>query len=386
MRVALYHPWIYLKSGLERTILEINRRSRHDWTFYTSHYDRAGTYPELGDARIVELPRISVRRNYLSVLRGALSIATCKLDPAEFDVLVISCEGIGDLMTLRNTARPIGCLCFTPLRATFDASYRARLLARAGWKRPAALAIEFAFRMLDRLCWRRYQQVLAISDTVRQRIAAGGLREASRVDVAYPGIDVRQIRAADQWQPYFLLAGRIMWTKNIEMGIAAFAQARAKIGPEWRLVIAGMVDAKSEAYMAALRAFAAEVGGVEFRVAPSDDEMRALYEGCTAVVFTAFNEDWGLVPLEAMAAGKPVIAVNRGGPCETVLHGQTGYLEEDSPEAFARRMTELAANQPLARQLGLAGTERVRQFTWDAFVEGLDRMVDQLAEPTTPAP
>ena len=225
-----------------------------------------------------------------------------------------------------------------------------------------------------------------LEQAVMHYLDSVGLRDARDVQVAYPGIDPGQIRAADQWQPYFLLAGRIMWTKNIEMGIAAFAQARAKIGPEWRLVIAGMVDAKSEAYMTALRAFAAEVGGVEFRVAPSDDEMRALYEGCTAVVFTAFNEDWGLVPLEAMAAGKPVIAVNRGGPCETVLHGQTGYLEEDSPEAFARRMTELAANQPLARQLGLAGTERVRQFTWDAFVEGLDRMVDQLAEPTTPAP
>ena len=379
MRVALYHPWIYLRSGLERTILEINRRSRHDWTFYTSHYDRDGTYPELGDARIVELPRIPVRRTYLSVLRGALSIASCKLDPDAFDVLVISCDGIGDLMTLRNTARPIGCLCFTPLRATFDASYRERVLARAGWMRPAALAIEVVFRVLDRLCWRRYRAVLAISDTVRQRIAAGGLREASRVAVAYPGIDARQIRAAEQWQPYFLLAGRIMWTKNIELGIAAFARARAQMGPQWRLVIAGMVDAKSEAYMASLRAFAAEVGGVEFCVAPSDEAMRALYEGCTAVLFTAFNEDWGLVPLEAMAAGKPVIAVNRGGPSESVLHGQTGYLEEDTPDAFAARMTELAANQPLARQLGLAGTERVGQFTWDAFIDGLDRMVDELA-------
>src|SRR5690606_14564601 len=105
---------------------------RHDWTFYTSHYDRDGTYPELQDARIVELPRVSVRRDYLAVLRGALSIATRKLDPATFDVLVISCEGLGDLMTLRNAERPLLCLCFTPLRATFDAEYRARPMRRMG--------------------------------------------------------------------------------------------------------------------------------------------------------------------------------------------------------------------------------------------------------------
>jgi len=387
MRVALYHPWIYLRSGLERTILEINRRSRHDWTFYTSHYDRDGTYPELRDARIVEVQRVSVERSYRAVLRSAFSIATCRLDPHAFDVLVISCDGIGDLMALRNTARPLGCLCFTPLRATFDESYRARLLARLGPRRPAALVIEAAFRMLDRLCWRRYRRVIAISETVRQRIANGGLRAARDVTVAYPGIDTGQIRPSDTWQPYFLLAGRIMWTKNIELGIAAFARARAldsrepdRLGPEWRLVIAGMVDAKSQPYMDALQTFAAQVGGVEFRVAPSDEAMRALYEGCTAALFTAFNEDWGLVPLEAMAAGKPVIAVDCGGPRETILHGETGFLEPDDPNAFARRMRELAADQALARRMGLAGSERVRHFTWDTFVEGLDLMVDQLAE------
>lgn len=379
MRVALYHPWIYLKSGLERTILEISRRSRHDWTFYTSHYDRDGTYPELAAARIVELERVSVRRTYLSVARSALSIATCRLDPRSYDVLVISCEGIGDLMTLRNSARPVGCLCFTPLRAIFDAEYRARQLARAGIMRPLALLAEAAFRVVDRICWRRYSRVVAISETVRQRIVAGGLRAAADIGVLYPGMDAAQIREAPGRQPYFLIAGRIMWTKNIELGLAAFARARARLGPEWRLVIAGMVDAKSQDYMASLRQFAAEVGGVEFRVGPSDPEMRVLYEGCAGVLFTAFNEDWGLVPLEAMAAGKPVIAVDRGGPRESILHGQTGFLEANDPDAFAARMVELADDPELALRLGRAGMERVRQFTWEVFVEGIDRMVDELA-------
>ncbi len=379
MRVALYHPWIYLKSGLERTILEINRRSRHDWTFYTSHYDRDGTYPELADARIVELERVSVRRTYFSVARSALSIALCRLDPARFDVMVVSCEGIGDLMTLRNTDRPVGCLCFTPLRAAFDADYRARTLARAGRMKPFALLAEAVFRFVDRLCWRRYGSVVAISETVRERIVAGGLRTADEIHVLYPGMDAAQIRAPTGRQPYFLLAGRIMWTKNIELGIEAFSRARARLGPDWRLVIAGMVDEKSQAYMASLRQFAAEVGGVEFRVGPSDPEMRALYDGCAGVLFTAFNEDWGLVPLEAMAAGKPVVAVDRGGPRESILHGRTGFLEANNPDAFAARMVQLADDPELAERLGIAGMERVRHFTWDVFVEGIDRMVDELA-------
>ena len=62
MRFALYHPWVYLTSGLERTLLELFRRSRHDWVLYTHRYQPETTYPELADFDVVELaPRVSVR-------------------------------------------------------------------------------------------------------------------------------------------------------------------------------------------------------------------------------------------------------------------------------------------------------------------------------------
>ena len=64
MKVALYHPWIYLKGGLERTILEIGRRSRHEWLIYTSHYDAAGTFPEMAGLQVREAQRVSVQRSY----------------------------------------------------------------------------------------------------------------------------------------------------------------------------------------------------------------------------------------------------------------------------------------------------------------------------------
>ena len=379
MRVALYHPWIYVKSGLERTILEIGRRSRHQWTIYTSHYDRDGTYPELRDFGIIELERVSVRRAYAPVLKVAWHIATTRLDPARHDALLISCEGMGDLMAVRNTARPIVCLCFTPLRAAFDPEYRIRARRRAGALWPLAVALEGGFRVIDRLCWRRYSAVVAISETVRRRIADGGLFRANDITVLYPGVDAARVAPSAVSERYLLIAGRIMWTKNIELGIEAFALARAQLGPDFRLIIAGMVDAKSRGYAEGLMRRAAEVGGVQFVVDPTDAELRALYERCTAVLFTAFNEDWGIVPLEAMAAGKPVVAVNRGGPSETVLHGETGYLEPDIPAAFARRMIELAPDPALCRRLGLAGAERAQQFSWDAFVAGLDMIIEKTA-------
>ncbi len=379
MRVALYHPWIYLKSGLERTLLEVQRRSRHEITLVTSHYDREGTYPELQEAPLLELPKVSVRRSYLPVLGAAARIAATKFDMSRFDALVISCEGLGDLLTLRNHEKPVMALVFTPLRAVFDEAYRARLLDRVGAARPLALGLEAGYRAIDRACWKHYSAVVAISDTVRERIAAGGLWPADRVQVLYPGIAAERIAPAPDSDPYFLVSGRIMWTKNVGLGLEAFALAKREL-PGWRLVIAGMVDDKSREHAEELMARGREIGDVEFRIGNTDAQMRDLYNRCTALLFTPFNEDWGLTPLEAMAAAKPVIAVDRGGPRESVAHGVTGFLEPDDPAAFARRMVEIAQDPSLARRLGEAGAERAHLFTWETFVGGLDDAIERMVE------
>ena len=71
---------------------------------------------------------------------------------------------------------------------------------------------------------------------------------------------------------------------------------------DFRLVVAGIVDHKSAEYAARLRALAGDDPAIVFHVRPSDAELRQLYGTCRAVLFTAFNEDWGIVPIEAMHA------------------------------------------------------------------------------------
>lgn len=141
-----------------------------------------------------------------------------------------------------------------------------------------------------------------------------------------------------------------------------------------------MVDDKSRIYAEELMARGREIGDVEFRTQNTDAQMRALQDGCTALLFTAFNEDWGLTPFEAMAAGRPVVAVDRGGPRESVQDGVTGFLAPDDPAAFARRMVKLAQDPDLVARMGAAGAERARLFTWDAFVENLDGAVERMVE------
>ena len=73
-----------------------------------------------------------------------------------------------------------------------------------------------------------------------------------------------------------------------------------------------------------------------------------------AVVYTPSNEHFGIVPLEAMAMARPVVAVNNGGPRESVLHGRTGWLCEPTPEAFGRKL------ERYLRQAGALGGGEAR--------------------------
>lgn len=278
MKIAIYHPWIYVKSGLERTIMEIKKRSRHDWTIYTSHYDREATYPELKSMGVVELDAVSVKRQYGAVLRAAWTIWRTRLDPARHDALVICCDGLGSLLNFRNHDKPVLSLCFTPLRAVYDEEYKRRHMARLKpLLRPLARCAAFAFRLVDRLAWRHYRHAFCITDTVRRRVLDGGLFKAEDISIAFAGISGDRIAPSDVFEPFFFLPGRIMWTKNIELGIDAFRAFSSRPGaPPFELVIAGMVDAKSQPYLRRLQA-RAEGLRVRFETDLSDARMADYY-------------------------------------------------------------------------------------------------------------
>lgn len=377
MKIAIYHPWIYVKSGLERTIMEIQQRSRHSWTIYTSHYDREATYPELKTMGVVELDRVSVKRRYGAVLRAAYTIWNARLDSSKHDAVVVCCDGLGSLINFKNRSKPLICLCFTPLRAIYDADYKKRHLDKIGLFRPLAALFELGYRIIDRRAWRLYSHAFCLTETVKQRVIDGRLFSADKITIAAAGISGERIRPSETFEPYFFLPGRIMWTKNLELGIEAFKLLRQKTGVDYELVIGGMVDAKSQPYLAKLKALA-QGERIRFETDLTDAQMANLYARCYGVLFTAFNEDQGLTPLEGGMHGKPVVAVNRGGPTEILRDGVSGLLVPPDPESFATAMQRLIENPALARSLGLGGAERCKLFTWEAFVESLDSYLDTL--------
>jgi glycosyltransferase involved in cell wall biosynthesis len=382
MRVALYYPWIYLTSGGERVILELARRSRHEWRLMTSHYEPDNTFPGLRTMDLTELKEVSVRRDVVSTGLSALTILSQKLPDEDCDALFVLSEGLGDFILSRNHQKPSLCYCLTPLRAAFDPVYREQAFHKRGILGRLALKAGLgAFSAIDKLAWKRYTRVLFLSKEALTRAQQAGLAADRPPEILYPGVGVSAERPSDCFDPFFLISGRIMWTKNVQLGIQAFLLFCAKHpeAREVRLVIAGMVDAKSAPYLEELRGLAKQEPRIEFRLAPSDEELRRLYAQCYALLFTPLNEDLGIVPLEAMAFGKPVIAVNRGGPTETIQHEVQGFLEEPTPDDFAKRMTELYFNPSRARAMGRAGFQHAALFSWDHFVGRIDDILEEIA-------
>jgi len=383
MKVALYYPWLYLTSGAERTILEITGNGRHEWTIFTNRFEPENTFPGFRDRDVRTLEQISVKRTVSAAGRGALKILRQRLPLESFGALVVVCEGFGDLVLFRNHSLPTICICLTPLRLAFDHVYRERCLA--AHSRLKGMLIRFGsalFRVVDRMAWRHYACMFCISHETNRRAAAGGLAPDAAIDVVHPGLGFVPDAPSGEFEKFFLLPGRIMWAKNIELGIEAFRLFKKKNAEfrDFRLIIAGIVDRKSEAYLQKLRSMARAEGlAIEFRIHPSDQELAELYRKCYATLFTAFNEDWGMVPLESMAFGKPSICVNRGGPKESVIDNNDGFLVEPEQQAFAQKMSLLAKDPERCRKMGLAGHQNARRFSWPNFKKHIDDAIDTIA-------
>lgn len=379
MRVALYHPWIYLRSGLERSIVELLARSRHDWLLLTHHYEPDATFPELGAADVRELePRVSVRRSFGPLVGAATTLARARLPLDGARALLVSSEGLGDLVAPRVTV-PVAAYCHTPLKILHDPASRAALVAADPVKRLALAVLGPAFEAVDRRAWRSYAHVFANSRETLRRIEGARLQPAGPLEVLHPGVDLGRFPAGPLTgrDPFVLLAGRIMWQKDIELAIEALAVLLER-GRRVRLVVAGAVDVKSAPYLAELRRRSTGLD-VEFVVDPLDAQLGELYRTCTVALFTARNEDFGIVPLEAMASGAPVIAVDSGGPRETVIDGRTGWLVGREPAAFADRIVHaLDAGDALARMRG-AAVRRAGDFGWGRFAERIDDVLEELA-------
>lgn len=312
-RVAVVHEWLTIPGGSEDVVIELLEMFPKAELF-TSIYD-----PKPWPAIVTERP---VHASYLNRIPGAqahypkllplMTRAYRAFDFSSFDLVLSSSHACA-----KNIRTPPGvphvCYCHTPMRYAWDQS----LLEGEEIGRATRLALPLMLRRLRR------QDVegatspdvfVANSRNVADRIRRYYGRSA---EVVNPPVDVKRLLSSPRRQDdHYLVFGRVVPYKRVELAVAACA----RLGRS--LKVAG--DGRA---MASVRAAAAGHAEIELLGRVEDAERDALMSSARALLFPG-EEDFGIVPVEAQAAGLPVIAYEVGGASETVIDGRTGVLFE----------------------------------------------------------
>ena len=381
MKIALYYPYVHLRSGVERTILEILKRSRHDWHVFTNLYEKATTYPELEkfESRITELKRISVDRSYLNTLKSAWVIFNQRLPAvSNFNVLLVHNEGLGSFINFKNRGIPKVCFCYTPLKIMYDNALRQDYLSKNFIKAPFYFLFYFLFKAMDKKAFRLYDWCFCVSNEVKNRILKNNLLPEYKLEVVYSGVDTVHFSGNIKYGNYFFHPARIKWWKNIELSIEAFNMLQ--MGHEelrnFKLIIAGELYPTNSSYYERLKEMVLSNKNIILEINPTENQLLGLYRGCRTVLSTTLNEDSGLTVLEGASCSKPVVAINRGGPKEVIRHGITGFLSSEKIKEYADYMAMLAEDKDLAVKMGVAARKDIMKYNWDDFVNYMDNFLE----------
>src|SRR6266545_8013448 len=302
MKVALVHDWLTGMRGGERC-LEAFCELFPDADLFTLLHLPGSVAPVIERRRVItsfiqRLPAAPAGyRRYLPLFPAAIR----RLDLEDYDLILSSSHAVAKSVRVPPGALHV-CYCFTPMRYVWDL-YDEYFGAAAGpLTRILMPPVAAALRRWDRRTAAGVRHFVAISRFVADRIRRSYGRSA---DVIYPPVDVARFRIEESPGEFYLVVSALTPYKRVDLVV----EAANRLG--CRLVIVG--SGPEEARLRALAGPTVELYGWR-----DDAETAELYARCRALLFPTL-EDFGITPLEAMAAGRPVIALGQGGALETVV-------------------------------------------------------------------
>ncbi len=276
------------------------------------------------------------------------------------DVAVFS-GSLAPLAHKRITAAKI-LYCHTPPRILYD--HRDFYLNQHNrLKRPLYKLFLNAYENAWKQALADMDLVIANSKNVQKRLKTYLNAES---EIVFPPCDTNAF-AFDSQGDYYLSTARVDILKRVDRIARAFMER-----PDKKLII---VSGGSE--FNRVRDLAANAPNIDVRGWVDDRTLKDLMANCIATVYIARDEDFGISPVESMAAGKPVIGVAEGGLLETVVHGETGLLlaADPAPEDIARAVDELTPDAALGMRR--ACERRAELFGEDVFLGGMRAVVEK---------
>ena len=253
------------------------------------------------------------------------------------------------------------CYCFTPMRYawTFYEEYFGSNPVKAAALKPLLASL----RAWDRRTADNVDQFVAISQHVQDRIKRFYGRDSV---IVYPPVDVSRYTPSPQalagtHDGFDLVVSALVPYKRIDLAVAAYNTS----GYPLKIVgIGGQLEQ--------LKQMAAP--NVEILAWQSDHTVKSLYQRCRQLIFPG-EEDFGIVPLEAQACGRPVVAYRKGGALETIIEDETGvFFDEQSPDSLNQAVTRAGAIHWDANHL----QQHAQTFGPQRYIDGLAAVIDRL--------
>lgn len=361
-KIALVADWITHWGGAERVFVEL-MEMYPEADIYTSVF--FPTQPEFFTWRKVHksfihyLPFLNRRHKLCMLLRP---LAFWSFNFRKYDMVISSSSAEAKGIHTGGKTKHV-CYCHTPTRYLWSHSdaYRSFLeFGALNWL--AKLVIPVAFKVMKKWDYRAAQRpdiFIANSATTQTRIAEFYNRESTVVYPFYNSSTIEKISSAE-WRKYFVCLGRIVPYKRFDLAI----EACNELGYPLR-IFTNTRNAESERLQ--------KISGptIQWIFDAPDAEVSEALEWAKGFIMPQ-EEDFGIVALEAMVHGAPVIAYGEGGATETVIHGQTGLLfSEQAPASLAtalQRMDDIEWNYDFIREHGAS-------FSEQRFEEGIREVV-----------
>ncbi len=318
MRAAIIHYWLLNWRGGEK-VLESLCRLLPDADIFTLFYDPASVSAEIRRHQVTASFLNPLRRHYRQLL-PLMPLALEQFDLRGYDLVVSSESGPAKGVLTSSSTRHI-CYCHTPMRYLWDL-YPAYLNEWCPvWKRALMAPFSNYLRLWDFASVARVDEFIANSENVRRRIRKAWRRDAQ---VVYPPVPVENFYWREP-EDYYLVVSELVAYKRVDMAVRALS----RLGRPLRVVGDGP-EYKRLKRMAS--------GDITFCGRVGDEELRDLLARSRALIVPG-EEDFGLAPVEALASGKPVVGLGRGGTIESVPTanplGGVFYAEADETELAA---------------------------------------------------
>ncbi len=329
-RVAIVHDWLTGMRGGEK-ILEVYCELFPNATIFTLLHNKGSMSSiiekmKIKTSFIQHLPKKETKyRNYLPLMPHAIE----SFNFSGYDLILSISSAVVKGVIPKNNATHI-CCCLSPMRYLWDQYEEYFGKGRAGFLTRTVFSVIAPYlRRWDVYSSKRVHYFISISKTVQERISRIYNRHS---DIIYPPVNTELFTVSEKNEGYYLMVSALVPYKQVDLAIEAFNRTGEK------LLIAGTGPDKEKLQKLANK-------NIEFLGWQSDENLTKLYAGCRALIFPGV-EDFGIVPLEAMASGKPVVALGAGGALETVVangDSLTGvFFYEQTPDSLNEAVKKIS--------------------------------------------